>query len=959
MRLLIAEKPSVARDIGQVVGANQRRDGYLEGPGWLVTWCIGHLVELVEPHEYNPDWKRWSLATLPMLPREFQLRPVASTRAQFKIVKGLLCSSRVQEVINGCDAGREGELIFRYAYLLAGAKLPVLRLWVSSMTDQAIRDGIASLRPASDYDRLFAAARSRSEADWLVGLNATRAITVRSRQGRPFDKNAPLYSIGRVQTPTLALMVDREREILHFRPEDYWQLQADLSSPRGDYEGRWFKPDPADSAKIIDRFGSKNEALMVRETVLGKTGQITEVDQKRVKEPPPLLFDLTRLQRTANKRYGFSASRTLQIAQALYEQQKVLTYPRTDSRHLSSDLVPKLDRIIGAVAIGPYRPFAEQLLALEKLPISKRIVDDKKVSDHHAIIPTSNRPQLDRLTPDEAKIYDMVVRRFLGIFFPHAEFDKTKVVTEVAAELFISRGKVLIDPGWREVAGFVEDEGGGGTRAEAEEEDEATAGVLPPLQKGDPATATDVELLEKQTQPPPRFTEATLLAAMEGAGRLIDEEELQQAMKDRGLGTPATRAGIIETLLHRQYLVRKGKTLLPTERGIRLIDAVPVEGLRSPHLTGEWEARLSRMARGEYPAERFMAEVREYVQDVVDRIKRAPPIQWSTAEPESDPRLDGRVRRGQSDGDAADPDPTLEGQGAPAKKHKKKAKPASGASSPREHSVPSGRNSSGEKNPGVNDPVIGECPRCSGPVTEDKEFYRCSATGCGFALKKTIAGKKLTPSIARTLLSSGRTRTLKGFVSPRSGVSFSASLFLKAEGGVGFEFKNRPESPSGNTTQTAIGTEREAAHGGPLPRERTETTKGTDRGKSVDKKTTSVGEDASSGGKRTWPAIPAAINLEEGLGRCPLCNLGQVIPGRRAWGCSRWKAGCRFLLPFSVGGLTLTETQAQTLIRGGIISPVAHLVDSQGRPFPGHIQLILEPENNRSDLLVTPASTSQ
>lgn len=1048
-RLLIAEKPSVARDIARVLGVQRKHNGFLEGSGWLITWCIGHLVELMEPHEYFPEWKRWSLQSLPMLPDRFKLRPVKQTEDQFRTVERLLMRADVDTVVNACDAGREGELIFRYVYTLAGCRKPIQRLWISSMTDQAIEEGIRQLRDAREYDRLFAAARCRSEADWLVGLNATRAITVRSRSSGSGGRESTLFSVGRVQTPTLAMLVDREKEIRNFVPKDYWQLVATFQNDKGSWTGRWFKLQKEGHETItLDRFDAEAEAQAVRTKVLGRTGRITELEQKRTKEPPPLLFDLTRLQRTANKRYGFSAARTLELAQALYERHKLLTYPRTDSTHLSTDMVKGLPGVIGALKVGPYLPFAEHLLALEKLPISKRFVDDKKVSDHHAIIPTPHRPRLEALLDDERKLYDLVVRRFLGIFFPDAVFDRTRVVTTVEAETFVTRGKVQVDPGWREVAGFKEDEPKKKAKQREKDDednpddDDEDQGALPPLKKNDPAEAQEVELLTRQTQPPPRYTEASLLAAMETAGKRIEAEELQQAMKDTGLGTPATRASIIETLLHREYIYRKGKTLIPSEKGMLLIAAIPVESLRSPQLTGEWEARMARMARGEYEQSTFMQEVVAYVREVIGRIKSAPPIDLSAL------KLGSHAPGAQESGDEPDTDAGGEtsdqqarsaNKSALANKTGKKpqtrerqkatasaATPAMPAKTARPSKSATDEGSSQEENT----LDAGRCPRCQQPVEERPDAWSCSqGPRCGFRLKKEVAGKTLSANMVKQLLEKGRTRVLKGFVSPRSGVKFSAALLLKPEGGIGFEFQERPGDTASHPSGTGEGSGRtstpangstaepaptratakkparssaghhppdeermlpgmspsaqmsravtserslssEFARPAPATAPREELSQAARPSKtnkpemaSVETSKPAPPHSSNTGSRALSPSAPLELSGEHPieqitspmgiqLGTCPLCRVGQVITGKKAWGCARWREGCSFMIPFTLYGRELTEGEARRLLAQGRLGPLRGLRDQDHHLLDGTIVLQLDRSAGRAQLIL-------
>jgi DNA topoisomerase III len=645
VQLIIAEKPSVGRDIARVLGVpvGGGRAGMLAGKDRVISWCVGHLVELDEPHAYDARWKAWRLDTLPMIPARFRLRPVASAQDQLRKVKDLLCDRRFQEVVNACDAGREGELIFRYVYELAGSRLPVRRLWISSMTDEAIRAGFDGLRPGKQYDALGDAARCRSEADWLVGLNATRAVTVRHRTG----PKGTLYSIGRVQTPTLAIVVEREKAIRAFVPTDYWEIKGKFTRPAtGEaLNALW-------TLGKVTRFAHRPVAEEVvardraRTRATDADGPVVEkLDQRKTREAPPLLFDLTSLQRTANRRFGLSASRTLEVAQALYETHKVLTYPRTDSRHLSADLAGELPKILRGVAqIPEYAPFVAPLLGGEPLPRPRRIFDDSKVQDHHAIIPTGKAPRLESLDRDEKRVFDLVVRRFLGAFYPDAEFASTELVVRVGTgpppvktkpeqdretmlaalppppDRFVARGRVRLVAGWQEVAGFGDDAKPGG-KAEKEADPEQT---LPAVKEGERLDGA-FDLVARQTKPPPRHTEATLLSAMETAGRTIEDEALRQAMKDCGLGTPATRAATIETLLKRGFLSRQGKVLVPTPVGISLIDALPVPSLASAELTGQWEARLARIARGEDARTAFMSDIARYVHEVIAAIRGTPP----------------------------------------------------------------------------------------------------------------------------------------------------------------------------------------------------------------------------------------------------------------------------------------------------------------------------------------------
>jgi DNA topoisomerase-3 len=690
VQLVIAEKPSVARDLARVLGVRPSGKSYFETKDKVITWCIGHLVELDEPSSYDGRWKAWRMDTLPMVPTEFKLRPVPSTRDQLRTVCDLLRDQRFAEVINACDAGREGELIFRYVYQLAGSHIPVKRLWISSLTDEAIRQGFAALRLGRDLEALADAARCRSEADWLVGLNATRAVTIRHRTG----EKSTLFSIGRVQTPTLAILVEREKQIRAFVPQDYWLLKAEFATVGGARFPALF------TFGKCTRFAGGALAEEVRErardhgTVEDPVGPVVDsLKQSKTREPPPLLFDLTSLQRTANKRFGLSAKATLEAAQALYERHKALTYPRTDSRHLPGDMVKEMERIVGGVGkISEYGRFAASLIEQPPRP-GKRVFDDSKVSDHHAIIPTGKPIDPGRLGRDEQRIFDLVVRRFLGAFYPDAEFAQTEVVVAVGPDAgakmaipdeggpitslppqpdrFVARGRVRLVAGWQEVAGFGDEEdrtgdkaGRKGKKKEDDDEDGATS-ALPPLAEGERLSGV-FETAAKKTKPPSRHTEATLLSAMENAGKLVEDEELRAAMKDSGLGTPATRAAIIETLLKRSFVFREGKHLVPTPMGIGLVDALPVQSLASPELTGNWEARLARIARGQDAREAFMSDIVRYVKEVVEAIREGAPMASIPIEAQTGRRTAGKGGRRPGKAKAAGSKPVQAKSSAPA-----------------------------------------------------------------------------------------------------------------------------------------------------------------------------------------------------------------------------------------------------------------------------------------------------
>lgn len=613
--LVIAEKPSVGRDIARVLGCREKGDGLLAGGNYIVSWAVGHLAALCNPEDYNPAWKKWSMETLPIMPEQMQLQAVVSGRAQLAVLKKLLRSPEVESLICATDSGREGELIFRYIYQLCGCRKPFRRLWVSSMTDEALREGFASLRPGADYDNLFASARCRSEADWLVGINASRAYTL---------KYNTLLSIGRVQTPTLAIIVARAQEIAAFVPEEYWELRADFALADGQtYWGVW--QDKQGKTRLVGPQAAE-QAKALQAAVKGRPAQVLQVGREEKSQPPPLLYDLTELQRDCNRRYGYSAQKTLDIAQSLYERRKLLTYPRTDSRYLSDDLAPHLaSRVQRLAGLTQFSDLAAPLLG-QPLPLSKRIIDNSKISDHHAIIPTEGNLRLEGLTPDELRVFRLVALRFLAVFYPPYRYAVTKVLTQVQTEanpqgeLFASRGQEVLQAGWQAVYQQLQ----AWETAETPPKKTATAKKsakeddqqLPSLQEGQPAQVLAVKSSRKKTQPPKPYTEAGLLSAMENAGRFVENEALREQLKENGLGTPATRAAIIERLLKVGYIRRQGKNLLPTEKGERLMEVVPPE-LKSPETTGKWERGLSAIAGGRMTDEVFMASIRRYVQYLV------------------------------------------------------------------------------------------------------------------------------------------------------------------------------------------------------------------------------------------------------------------------------------------------------------------------------------------------------
>ncbi|MGI8715238.1 MAG: DNA topoisomerase 3 [Solirubrobacteraceae bacterium] len=609
--LVIAEKPSVGRDlVRELPGAFTKGEGYLEGPDHVVTWAVGHLVQLADPDEYDEKFKKWRMADLPIVPEHFKLvvRDERSKK-QMNVVKRQLGRDDVENVVNACDAGREGELIFAYLYEKSGSRKPVQRLWLNSMTKQAIRSALADLRPGADLATLEAAARSRSEADWIVGMNATRVATIRLRSS--FDG---AVSLGRVQTPTLAILARREEEIRAFKPEPYWVVDGAFDAvpePAGrSYEGRFH-------AGAQARIKSAQEAAAIVAACVGQTGEITKLDKTERKERAPLLYDLTSLQRDANRRFGFSARRTLGAAQRLYEEHKALTYPRTNSRYITSDMVNEIKPIAGLVGKQKqYAAASAYVRGLDVLPLG-RVVNDAKVTDHHAIIPTNAESHpVDKFNDDDRRIYDLVVRTFLAVFHPEAVFENTRVETTVATHVFRTRGKLLLVPGWRGAWGETADL----DESAGQDEDEGREQRLPKLEQGEAATVREVGSEEKETKPPQRYSEGRLLGAMETAGKLVDDEEMREAMKDSGIGTPATRAAIIERLLQVGYIERDARALVVTEKGLNVIRLLGEHPLTSPGLTGDWESRLGKIETGADTREAFMGDIVKFAESTVGEL---------------------------------------------------------------------------------------------------------------------------------------------------------------------------------------------------------------------------------------------------------------------------------------------------------------------------------------------------
>lgn len=831
--LVIAEKPSVAQDIVRALqpsaGKFEKHDEYFESEHYIVTSAVGHLVEIKAPEEFDVKRGKWSFAHLPVIPPHFDLAPIDKSKGRLNAIVKLAKRKDVTELINACDAGREGELIFRLIQQYAKAKQPVKRLWLQSMTPQAIRDGFEALRSDSQMHGLADAARSRSEADWLVGINGTRAMTAfNSRDGGFF-----LTTVGRVQTPTLSIVVEREEKIRKHVPRDYWELRATFDAQAGQYEGKWFDPafkkDENDPDKRADRLWDGKLAEAIAEATRGQPASVTE-ESKPSTQSSPGLYDLTTLQREANSRFGFSAKTTLGLAQALYEKHKVLTYPRTDSRALPEDYVNVVKQTMKMISEedlpGPLRelaPHAAKAIKEGYVKPNKRIFDNSKISDHFAIIPTLQAPK--SLTEPEAKLYDMVVKRFLAVFFPPAEYLVTTRISTVRNEgktySFQTNGKVLVKPGWLAVYG-----------KEAQEDD----ANLVPVQEGEVVRTESVDVNALRTKPPARYTEATLLSAMEGAGKLIDDDELREAMQEKGLGTPATRAAIIEGLILEKYMVREGRELIPTAKAFQLMTllrGLDVEDLTRPELTGNWEYQLSQMEKGKLSREAFMAEIAAMTKRVVQKAKEYDrdtiPGDYATLKTPC-PNCGGTVKEnyrrfacekcdfsiskipGGRSFELAEVEQfladkkigPLEGfrskAGWPFTAELKLAYDDEIKNWKLEFDFGEDAKKEGESGEPVDfsgQQSLGACPKCKGHVYEHGTNYVCeNAVGahvtCDFKSGKIILQQPIAREQVTKLLKDGKTDLLENFVSNKTRRKFKAFLAWDAKAGkVGFEFEPR------------------------------------------------------------------------------------------------------------------------------------------------------------------------
>ena len=810
--LIIAEKPSVAADIARALGGFVRHGDYFENDDYVLSSAVGHLVEIAAPEQYDVKRGKWSFTHLPVIPPHFDLKPIEKTHDRLKQLTKLIKRKDVTSLINACDAGREGELIFRLIVQYAKAKQPMQRLWLQSMTPNAIREGFANLRRGDELNGLADAARSRAEADWLVGINGTRAMTAfNSRDGGFY-----LTTVGRVQTPTLAVVVEREEKIRRFVPRDYFEVKATFGAKAGQYEGKWFdrnfkkSDDPEHKA---DRFWTREDAEAIVAACEGKPGTVTE-ESKPSTQIAPALFDLTTLQREANGRFGFSAKTTLALAQALYEKHKVLTYPRTDSRALPEDYLGTVRQTLGQLSeSGVHGEFARTILEKDWVKPNKRVFDNSKISDHFAIIPTLQAPK--NLSDAEQKVYDLVVRRFMAVFYPAAEYLVTTRITTVAGHPFKTEGRVLVNPGWLAIYGR-DASGGDGP------------GNLVPVTPNETVQTDEIALQANQTRPPARYTEATLLSAMEGAGKLVDDDELREAMAGKGLGTPATRAAIIEGLITERYLLREGRELIPTAKAFQLLTllrGLGVAALSMPELTGDWEYKLSQLEKGRLDRQVFMSDIAAMTRDIVEKARNfeadTVPGDYAVLQTPC-PACGGVIKEnykrfacsqcdfsitkipGGRQFELPEVETLLKDKviGPLTGFRSKMGRPFSAIlkiTPENKLEFDFGQNDAQDEQ---SEPVdfsgqesLGPCPKCQSPVYIHGMHYVCSHSvgpnkTCDFRSGREILQQPIEPAQMQKLLADGRTDLLTGFVSSRTRRKFKAFLVREPSGKIGFEFDN-------------------------------------------------------------------------------------------------------------------------------------------------------------------------
>jgi DNA topoisomerase-3 len=907
--LIIAEKPSVAGDISKALGKFQKHDDYFENDQYVISSAVGHLLELVPPEGVEAARGKWTFKCLPVIPPAFDLQPIERNEKRLQVLKKLIKREDVTGLINACDAGREGELIFRNIVRYTKARQPVQRLWLQSMTPAAIREGFSKLRTDADMLPLSDAASSRAEADWLVGINGTRAMTAfNSKQGGFFKT-----PVGRVQTPTLAILVEREARIRKFIPRDYWEVLGTFDCAGGQYTGRWFDEkflkSETDEQLKAERIWEKERAEAVQARCLGKPGIVTE-ESKPSTSLSPLLYDLTSLQRDANSRFGFSAKNTLGIAQALYEKHKVLTYPRTDSRALPEDYIPTVKNTLAMLGgVTGYSTYADQILKSGWVHPNKRIFNNAKVSDHFAIIPTALAPKA--LSEPEQKLYDLVTKRFLAIFYPAAEFLETTRITRVEGEPFKSSGKVLIQPGWLAVYGKQSDS------------DETPS--LAPVKPGETVHTSNVEVKQLVTKPPARFTEATLLSAMEGAGKLVDDDELREAMSEKGLGTPATRASIIEGLILEEYVHRTGRELQATAKAfslMELLNGLGVQELTKPELTGEWEFQLMEMQRRKISREQFMREIADMTRRIVDRAKQYEhdtiPGDFGSLKvgcPKCGGEIHERYRQYQCvKCDFALWKTLCSRMFEPEEMEKliteKQIGPLQGFRSKQgfpfaaviklnaENKIEFDFGNGGKDGEPAA-PVdfsgkepFGKCPKCGARVFDHGMNYVCenqvgSAPSCSFRTGKIILQQEIPPDQIRKLLAEGKTDLLKGFISNKTNRKFEAFLVLK-DGKTAFEF---------------------------VPRER--------KGR----------------GKSSEPPPKIDFTGKADVGKCPKCG-GRVLDTEAGYLCEKSQAEskpCKFSIKKAILEQPIEPAQAAKILAEKKSDLLDKFISKAGKPFPAYL----------------------
>ncbi len=914
--LIIAEKPSVAGDIARALGGFKKHDDYYESEQYVVSSAVGHLLELVVPEGVEPARGKWSFAHLPVIPPHFDLQPIEKTQSRLTLLRKLAKRPDVDVLINACDAGREGELIFRNIVRYLRARQPIRRLWLQSMTPAAIRDGFAQLRQDQEMQPLAEAAVSRAEADWLVGINGTRAMTAFNSKSGGFFKT----TVGRVQTPTLAIVVEREQKIRNFVPRDFWEVIGTFQAEAGQYTGRWFdekftRPDKdGDPDLKPERLWDRERAEAIRAKCLGRPGIVTE-ESKPTSQLSPLLYDLTSLQRDANSRFGFSASNTLKLAQALYERHKVLTYPRTDSRALPEDYQPTVRSTLTMLARTNYGPFAETVLKNGWVKPNKRIFNNAKISDHFAIIPTLEPPR--NLSEPEQKLYDMVTRRFLAVFYPAAEFLETVRVTRVEGEPFKSTGKVLVNAGWLAVYG-------------REAQGEEAPATLTPVKPGEEVQTREVEVKQSVTKPPPRYTEATLLGAMESAGKLVEDEELRQAMSEKGLGTPATRAAIIEGLVSEQYLLRQGKELQATAKAfslMELLNGLGIPELTKPELTGDWEFQLHQVQRRQKSRGEFMTGIADMTRHIVERAKKYEhdtiPGDFGVLRVPC-PKCGGEVHERYKAFQCTRCDFSIwktisgrlfENEEVEELIRERQLGPLQGFRSRtgkpfaavlrlnEQNEVKFDFGQDQRSGDGAAESVdfsgqepVGKCPKCGHRIFETSMHYVCEKTlgperSCDFRRSsKIILQQPIERAQMQKLLATGKTDLLNKFIS-KKGRPFKAYLVLK-DGDIEFEFEPRPAKAK--------------RAGAAKPKE---------------------------------PLPKIDFSGQEPMGKCPKCG-GKVFEIETAFVCEKLQADkrpCKFKINKTILQQPIERAQAAKLLSTGRTDLLTKFISKAGRPFPAYL----------------------